>query len=138
MPEKVVDAMEEALKNKLGKSLRGAHILLAGVAYKKNVDDTRETPAFVLIESLEERGATVDYYDPYVPVIPRTRDHGHLAGRKSIEWALEHVGNYDATLICTDHDGVDYEELVRASNLIIDTRNAVGEINGFQHRVIKA
>ena len=72
MPEKVIETLSNSLKDRFNKSLDGSIILLVGLAYKKNVDDTRESPAFILIELLEAQGATVDYFDPYVPKIPKT------------------------------------------------------------------
>ena len=138
MPEKIVDTLSIALKERFNRTLDGARILLLGIAYKKNVDDTRESPAFPLIDLLEGRGATVDYYDPYVPVIPVTRKHSHLAGRKSVQWVLERFITYDATLICTDHDGLDYANLVDNSKLVVDTRNAVGNKTSRIEKVQKA
>ena len=80
----MVERLAEALDRRLGKGLTGAKILLLGLAYKKNVDDMRESPSLKLIELLEARGATVDYHDPYIPVIPKTREHAELAGRRSV------------------------------------------------------
>ena len=138
MPEKIVDTLSVALKERFNKSLDGARILLLGVAYKKNVDDTRESPAFPIIELLEARGATVDYFDPYVPKIPKTRKYAHLEGRKSVEWSLDDFIKYDAALICTDHDGLDYANLVDNSKLVVDTRNAVGNKTSHIEKVQKA
>ena len=126
MPVKIVETLSVALKERFDKTLDGARVLLLGIAYKKNVDDTRESPAFPLIDLLEGGGAIVDFYDHYVPVIPVTRKHSHLAGRKSVNWVLEQFIAYDAVLICTDHDGLDYANLVDNSKLVVDTRNAVG------------
>jgi UDP-N-acetyl-D-glucosamine dehydrogenase len=138
MPGHVIAALEEALRARGGKALAGARVLLMGIAYKKNVDDTRESPAFRLIESLEAKGAKVDYYDPHVPFIPRTREHGSLAGRPSIAWDEQLLASYDAALVCTDHDGVDYAALARTCPLIVDTRNALKGIAGATDKVIKA
>ncbi len=124
MPDYVVGVLAEALNARFAKSLNGARILLLGLAYKKNVDDTRESPAFRLIELLESRRAQVDYYDPFVPVIPATREHASLAGRRSVAWDLAAFARYDAGLICTDHDGVDYGEVAAAMALVVDSRNA--------------
>ena len=126
MPVKIVETLSVALKERFDRTLDGARVLLLGIAYKKNVDDTRESPAFPLIDLLEGGGAIVDFYDHYVPVIPVTRKHSHLAGRKSVNWVLEQFIAYDAVLICTDHDGLDYANLVDNSKLVVDTRNAVG------------
>lgn len=126
MPRYVVARLAEALDMRFGRGLKGARILIIGVAYKKNVEDTRESASFTLMELIEERGATVDYFDPFVPVIPPTREHATLQGRESISLAAELIGQYDATLIATDHDAIDYALLVKASKLVIDTRNACG------------
>ena len=138
MPEKVVETLSTSLKDRFNKSLDGSMILLVGLAYKKNVDDTRESPAFVLIELLEARGATVDYFDPYVLSIPKTRKFAHLEGRKSIEWSSDNFIKYDAALICTDHDGLDYAKLVSKSHLVVDTRNVTGKIKVDNRKVRKA
>jgi UDP-N-acetyl-D-glucosamine dehydrogenase len=98
MPGFVMNELAMALDRRAQKGLNGARILVVGVAYKRNVDDTRESPALRLMELLEARGAAVDYYDPYVPVIPETRDHRTLTGRKSPEWDLEQFAGYDAAL----------------------------------------
>ena len=138
MPLVVVQATADALNLRQARSVRGARILLLGMAYKKNVDDIRESPAFELIELLEARGATVDYYDPYVAEIPPSREHKALAGRRGVAWDLTAFGAYDAALICTDHDGVDYEGLVAASRLVIDTRNATRSCTVGRDKIVKA
>ena len=124
MPQFVVGRLVEALSNRLAKPIRGARVLVVGLAYKKNVDDVRESPSLVLMEMLQDRGAIVDYYDPYVPVMRRTRKHGELEGRCSIAWDEEALAGYDAALIATDHDGVDLETLVRKVPLVVDSRGA--------------
>ena len=138
MPLVVVQATADALNMRLAKSLNGARILLLGMAYKKNVDDIRESPAFELIELLEARGAKVEFYDPHVPMIPNSREHTALAGRKGVAWDLEAFKSYDAALICTDHDGVDYCGLVKASKLVIDTRNATRDCAEGREKIVKA
>ena len=138
MPKKVVETLSTSLKDQFNTSLDGSTILLVGLAYKKNVDDTRESPAFVLIELLEARGATVDYFDPYVLSIPKTRKFAHLEGRKSIEWSPDSFIKYDAALICTDHDGLDYAKLVSKSRLVVDTRNVTGKTKVDNRKVRKA
>jgi UDP-N-acetyl-D-glucosamine dehydrogenase len=137
MPGKVIDKLEEALRSGSGKPLKDARILLAGLAYKKNVNDTRESPAFALIELLEKRGAQVDYHDPYVPEILPTREHAVLAGRKSVNWTAETVEACDAVLICTDHDDVDYGLLAQHARLIVDTRNVMARASGSSERIVK-
>jgi UDP-N-acetyl-D-glucosamine dehydrogenase len=124
MPAHVVQQLSLALDRTQRKGLNGSKILIAGVAYKKNVDDPRESPALVLMEQLEERGADVHFYDPFIPKIPPTREHKTLTGRQSITWDLETIGTFDAVLIATDHDTVDYKGLAQHAKLIVDTRNA--------------
>jgi len=138
MPGKVVETLSTSLKDRFNKSLDGSIILLVGLAYKKNVDDTRESPALVLIDLLEDRGSNVDYFDPYVPIIPVTRKQSHLAGRESIKWVLANFAKYDAALICTDHDGLDYAKLVSKSRLVVDTRNVTGKSKVDNRKVRKA
>lgn len=125
MPKVVVDRIAAELNSRFSKSIKGSRVLLVGLAYKKNVDDIRESPGFRLIELLEGRGAYVDYYDPFVPVIPRTREHARLAGRPAAAFTPENIATYDAALIATDHDDVDYGMLVDHAKLVVDTRNAV-------------
>ncbi len=138
MPLHVVRRLGDALDERAGKGLRGARVLVVGAAYKRNVDDTRESPALSILSLLRERGAAVDYYDPYIPEIPSTREHPELSGMKSIKWTTENLETYDAALICTDHDGVDYEALVRNCPLVVDTRNATRHVEGARDRIVKA
>ena len=100
-------------------------VLILGIAYKKNVDDMRESPSLKLIELLEARGARVDYHDPFIDVIPVTREHADMAGRRSVDLTPAVIRKYDAALIATDHDKVDYSLLLDNSKILIDTRNAV-------------
>ncbi len=138
MPAKIVETLSTSLLERFNKTLDGARILLLGIAYKKNVDDTRESPAFILIDLLENEGAIVEFYDPYVPVIPATRNHSHLEGRKTIAWVLENFLEYDAALICTDHDSLDYVDLVNNSRLVVDTRNVIDNKTVDMEKVQKA
>ena len=124
MPAQVVESLARALDRHSGKGLNGARILVMGVAYKKNVDDMRESPSLRLIELLESRGAKTEFHDPFVPVIPMTREHAELAGRESVAWREDLGAGYDAILIATDHDGVDYCALTEHAPLVVDTRNA--------------
>jgi len=137
-PHRVIERLTDALSARLRRSVHGARILLLGVAYKKNVDDTRESPAFVLLEELERRGAEVAFYDPFVPVIPMTREHAPLAGRVSISWSAEALAGFDAALVATDHDGVDYETLTASVPLVIDTRNATADVIANRDRIVRA
>jgi UDP-N-acetyl-D-glucosamine dehydrogenase len=124
MPRYVVSRVADELDARFGKGLKGAKILIIGLAYKKNVDDTRESPAFKLIELLEKRGAVCSVHDPYVSVVPRLREHPSIAGRKSVPLEPDSVASYDAVLIVTDHDCVDYVSLAKSARLVVDTRNA--------------
>jgi UDP-N-acetyl-D-glucosamine dehydrogenase len=125
-PLQVVEALAAALSSRKQMSLNGSRILLIGLAYKRNVDDLRESPALTIFKQLEARGATVDYYDPWVPTIPETREFPQLAGRGSIAWRPETFEKtFDAALIVTDHADVDYRRLAGSLDLIVDTRNAM-------------
>ncbi|MFN3514872.1 MAG: nucleotide sugar dehydrogenase [Phenylobacterium sp.] len=124
MPRIVVDRLAEALNQATSKGLKGARVLLIGAAYKKNVDDTRESPSLVLMELIEQRGAACDFHDPHIAEIPETREHAALAGRRSVALDAGAVQAYDAVLISTDHDAVDYGLLADHARLIVDTRNA--------------
>ncbi len=123
MPDYVVNRTMLAL-NEQAKSLKGSRIILLGIAYKKNIDDQRESPSYVLWEKLERHGAHVDYYDPYCPIVHPSRKHPELAGIHSRSWTQVIQGNYDLALIATAHDGVDYQALADALSLVVDTRNA--------------
>jgi len=138
MPAHVVDRLALALDRQRGRGLNGARILVVGVAYKKNIEDTRESPSLRLMDLLEARGAEVDYHDPHVPRIPVTRDHAGLAGRLSQALDPAALGRYDAVLIATDHDGIDYPALAEASRLVIDTRNALGNAGVAGPHIVKA
>ena len=138
MPRRVVEKLGEALGERFQKSLHGSRILIIGVAYKKNVDDTRESPAFKVMELLEERGATVAYHDPFVPVIGMTREHAHFAGWTSVELNAAGLQEFDAAMIVTDHEGVDYGLLVETLPLVVDTRNACVKAEVKLERVVKA
>ncbi len=138
MPRFVVDKLARALDRRAGRGLTNSRILILGVAYKKNIDDIRESPSLKLIDLIEGRGASVDFYDPHVPVIPKSREHGQLAGRRSISWSLDAVARYDAVVVATDHDAIDYSVLGRAAALVIDTRNACGRAGWCGSNVVKA
>jgi UDP-N-acetyl-D-glucosamine dehydrogenase len=138
MPYRVVDRLIEALGARSGRALAGARILLVGVAYKKNVGDLRESPALKIIEILERRGAEIAYHDPLVDEITPTREHASLTGRRSIALSAEALAGFDAALICTDHDDIDYALIVAALPLVIDTRNACARHGLASERVVKA
>jgi UDP-N-acetyl-D-glucosamine dehydrogenase len=125
MPRYVVGKLSEALDTRFKKSLSGSKILLLGMAYKKNVDDMRETPALKIIEILEARGAEVAYHDTWIPEVPHTREHPEYAGRKSVALNAQTLAGYDAVVIVTEHDNVDYALVGQHAKLIVDTRNAM-------------
>ena len=135
MPYYVIERLALALDLRFGRPLRGAEILLVGVAYKRNVDDVRESPALKLTELLEARGARVAFHDPLISEIPPTREFAHLAGRQSIPLDAETLARSAATLIVTDHDAIDYGRIVAHAPLIVDTRNACGRA-GFSSETI--
>jgi UDP-N-acetyl-D-glucosamine dehydrogenase len=137
MPYYVVDRLAEAV-DESGTPFSRSAILILGVAYKKNVDDMRESPSLKLIELIEARGARVDYHDPHVPELPPTRKHAPLAGRRSIPLTPDTLQTYDAILIATDHDAVDYRLIVENAALVIDTRNACAKAGIVSDRIIKA
>jgi len=124
MPHYVVERTAAAL-NSQRKAINGVSILVLGLAYKANVDDMRESPAFHLLDLLKARGAKVAYYDPHIPVIGPTREHGHWAGTKSVGWNRRAIGSFDAVIICTAHHAVNYRQLAQWAPLIVDTRNAM-------------
>jgi UDP-N-acetyl-D-glucosamine dehydrogenase len=138
MPRVVVDALASAMNEAFAKGLKASKILLLGVAYKKNVDDTRESPSLVLIELIEGRGATCDFHDPHIAAIPDTREHPGLAGRRSIALTAEAIAGYDAILVSTDHDDVDYALIEKHARLIVDTRNIFAKRGLSSAKVVKA
>jgi UDP-N-acetyl-D-glucosamine dehydrogenase len=140
MPRYVVGRLRDELDRRFGKGLFGTRILIVGIAYKKNVDDMRESPALSIIDALDDAGARVDYHDPYFPIIPSTRRHPALAGKASVPLEGHNLARYDGAVIVTDHDIVDYTALLRFSKLIVDTRNVLAKVAGrdFAKLVVKA
>jgi UDP-N-acetyl-D-glucosamine dehydrogenase len=130
MPRYVVDRLRDELDRRFGKGLSGARILIVGIAYKKNVDDMRESPALTIMECLDAAGARIDYHDPYFPIIPPTRRHAALAGKASVPLEGYNLARYDGAVVVTDHDNIDYPVLLQYSKLIIDTRNALARFAG--------
>ena len=137
MPEHVVHAVADAL-NTQHKAIKGSRILILGLAYKPNVDDERESPSYVLMDLLQQRGAEVSYYDPYVPIIKPTREHLQLAGTKSVEWNRATIESFDVVLIATNHTCVNYQDLADWAHCIVDTRNAMSGIQARSGKVWKA
>jgi UDP-N-acetyl-D-glucosamine dehydrogenase len=124
MPEYVIQRTGEALAENR-QTIRGSRILMIGIAYKANVDDDRESPAYVLWELLEKQGATVEYHDPHVPVIRPSREHAHFAGRKSVALTAEAVSGYDLVLVATQHKAVDWALIAQHAQRVVDSRNAL-------------
>jgi len=129
MPGIVADKVALALNDE-GKSVKNSRILILGVAYKKDIDDMRESPALDVIHHLQQRGATVDYYDPFVPSYDW---EGHKA--ESVKWTKDLSKSYDAVVITTDHSSVDYRSILEHSKKVIDTRNALREFK--DPRIVK-
>ena len=137
MPDHVVHRVADAL-NERGKAIKGSRVLVLGLAYKPNVDDERESPSYILMDLLNERGAEVEYHDPYVPMIRPTRKHSHRAGKKSIDWNAGNIASFDLVLIATDHACVNYQELADWAWCIVDTRNAMASVRVAPGKVWKA
>ena len=134
-PYYVVQKSIEAL-NKNKKALNGAKVLILGAAYKKDIDDMRESPSLKLIEIYREKGAQVDYYDPYVLKLPTTRKYQY--NMVSIDLTKESISKYDLVVLSTDHEAFNYEMIARNSKLIIDTRNAFEKKNLVSKNIYKA
>ena len=133
MPDYVVQKIILSL-NQAGKSLKGSRILILGMAYKKNVDDSRESPSYKIMELLTRHGAVVEYNDPYIPVLGMKRDYPQFTGKQGVP--LENLERFDLTVILTDHSVYDYRALVEQSNIVVDTRNACAEIQS--DKIVKA
>jgi UDP-N-acetyl-D-glucosamine dehydrogenase len=136
MPEYVVGQVSDAL-NEVCKPVRGSRIGLLGVAYKKDVDDPRESPSFKLMELLLQRGAIVSYNDPHIPVLPEMRRF-KTPRQASEPLSAEWLGAQDAVIIATDHSAYDYEYIVEHSRLVIDSRNATKDVQQNRERIRKA
>ena len=135
MPNYVVQKLMTALNEK-GKCLKGSRILVLGVAYKPNVDDDRESPAFVIMELIEKAGAMVDYSDPYVPRLKKVRKFNF--DKASVQLTPKNVKSYDAVVVVTNHANVDYKLVEKHGQLIIDTRNALKKIGVKNGKISKA
>ena len=137
MPRYVVDRVMGALNTK-GKALKGSKVLVLGLAYKKDVDDMRESPSLELIDLLRHGGAKVDYNDPHIPVAPRTREHPGVVGMKSVPLTAANLKKYDAVLISTDHTSYDYPFIVQTAKLVVDSRNATKNVTKGREKIVKA
>ncbi len=136
MPDYVIGRLAEFL-NDLGKPIKGSKICLLGMAYKKDVDDPRESPSFVLLEMLKARGADLSYNDPHIPKLPKMRHHD-VPDLSSRELTPEFLAAQDCVLIATDHSAYDYEFIVQHSRLILDTRNAAKHVKEGREKIRKA
>ena len=135
MPEYVVNRLMEFL-NEQSQSLRGSRICLLGMAYKKDVDDPRESPSFVLMDLLRERGVELTYNDPHIPSLPDMRHHD-VPDLTSTELTAEFLESQDCVLIATDHSAYDYDFIVKHARLVIDTRNATAEVTEGREKIRK-
>ena len=136
MPGYVIQRCGEALAESR-QTIRGSRILMVGIAYKANVDDDRESPAYVLWEKLAKQGARVEYHDPHVPVIRPSREHAQFAGLRSVDLTSEGVAGFDLVLVATHHKTVDWPLIARCARLVVDSRNALsglmkGKLNYFK------
>ena len=130
----MVNAVGTAL-NERQKSIKGSKILLLGVAYKKDVDDLRESPSLKLLELLTERGAVIDYNDPYFPAMRKMR-HYDFSNMRSVELNPARIASYDCVLIATDHTSYDYEAIVRDAKLVVDSRNATRRVKQGREKIV--
>ncbi len=134
-PYYVVETSMEVL-NRFGKTLKDSNVLILGASYKKNIDDLRESPSLKLIEILREKGALVDYNDPYIPKLPLMRKYKF--NLESVELTAENMAKYDLVVLSTDHEAYDYGFIYRHSKIIIDTRNAFRKLGIKNGKVFKA
>jgi UDP-N-acetyl-D-glucosamine dehydrogenase len=136
MPHYVVTKTMEALSERREKSLNGAKVLVLGLAYKKDIDDMRESPSVKLIELLRQKGAKVDYNDPHIPKAPKQRQHDLKMISKKLSAKM--LAGYDVVLISTDHSDYDYNWIVEKAKLVVDTRNATGAVRKGRSKIVKA
>lgn len=136
MPQYVITRLAEFL-NQQGKPIKGSKIALLGIAYKKDVDDPRESPSFVLLEELLNRGADVTYNDPHVPKLPKMRHHD-VPDMSSSELTPEYLAAQDCVLIATDHSAYDYGFIIEHASMILDTRNATKNVTVGREKIHKA
>ena len=135
MPEFVITKLMDAL-NDQKKSVRGSSVLVLGLAYKKDIDDVRESPSLTVIELLRKRGAKVDYNDPHCPRTHKMREHDLRMTSKKLSAKM--LAGYDAVLISTDHSSYDYPFIVRHAQLVIDTRNATKDVRRGRGKIVKS
>ncbi|MCK4910292.1 MAG: nucleotide sugar dehydrogenase [Thermodesulfovibrionales bacterium] len=137
MPYYVVDKVEGSLRDQ-GISLEGSRILVLGLAYKRDVDDARESPSLKLIEIMEGKGAQVDYNDPYIPLMPKTRKYSLMEKKDSVELTAEGLASYDCVLVATDHSEYDPGFIAEHARLVVDTRNLIKDPGANAGKIRKA
>jgi len=135
MPHYVIMGTMDAL-NERKKSLKGSKVLVLGLAYKKDIDDLRESPSIELIELLKAKGAKVDYNDPYISKTHKQREHDLRMKSRPLDAKM--LASYDVVLISTDHSDYDYDWIVRNAQLVVDTRNATAGVKGNRAKIVKA
>ncbi|MGL4422829.1 MAG: nucleotide sugar dehydrogenase, partial [Gemmataceae bacterium] len=136
MPAYVIQKLGDALNDR-GRAIRGSKVALLGMAYKKDIDDPRESPGFELMDLLLKKGAIVTYHDPFIPRLPKMRHWPHLQ-MDSSELTAEYLREQDCVLIATDHSTLNYEWVAEESTLVIDTRNALRNIKSPRATIVRA
>jgi UDP-N-acetyl-D-glucosamine dehydrogenase len=136
MPEYVVNKVADALNDRR-KPVKGSRVLLMGMAYKKDVDDPRESPGFELLELLLKKGAEVSYNDPHIPTLPAMRHHAHPP-LNSVDLTPETLAAQDCVLVVTDHSAYDWPWIVEHASLVVDTRYATRNVSGHNERIVLA
>ena len=137
MPTFVVNKVGDTL-NDAGKPVRGSKVAILGMAYKKDIDDPRESPGFELMDLLLKKGAVVTYNDPHIPSLPAMRHWPHLPPMESQPLTAEYLAAQDCVLIATDHTAYDYGFIVKHSRLVIDTRNATKTVTAGREKIVRA
>ena len=137
MPIYVVNQLAEFL-NDAGKPIKGSKIAILGAAYKKDVDDPRESPSFELMKLLAKRGAVLSYNDPHIPTLPKMRHYPDLPEMTSQSLTPEYLAAQDCVLISTDHSAYDHDFIVKHSRMVLDTRNATKNVKVGREKIFKA
>ena len=136
MPDYVIQQVAKAL-NTAGKPIRDSHVGIMGIAYKKDIDDPRESPAFRLIELLQDQGARLSYNDPHIPTLPQMRNY-RVPALKSEALTVEYLNSLDCLLVATNHSSYDWNFIVQHASLIVDTRNATRDVKNGQEKIYRA
>jgi UDP-N-acetyl-D-glucosamine dehydrogenase len=137
MPGFVIGKVADAL-NEAGMAVKGSKVAILGMAYKKDVDDPRESPSFELMDLLLKKGAQVSYNDPHIPTLPRMRHWPHLGAMTSSPLTTDYLAAQDCVLIATDHTSYDYDWIVQTSRLVVDTRNVTRNVKNGREKVVRA